>query len=136
MNEVEAEGAEKETVVPFSNFVAPQTSSTDEQCLECGETSEMAQFGDFCGKEVLTLSNFGQPSFSQHFVESVGHDQPVTRKKRTHPNQSWKRIRTSFGRTQLDTLREAFKRSHKPNSAQLCALIARTGLTKRVIQVS
>lgn len=134
MNEVEVGEAEKETVVPFSNFVAPQPTATDGQWLEdCGETSETTQFGDFCGKKVVTSTVTWQPNFNSKLLESVGHEKAVPR-KRMH--QSWKRIRTSFGRTQLDTLREAFKRSHRPNSAQLCALIARTGLTKRVIQVS
>ena len=47
-----------------------------------------------------------------------------------------KRIRTSFKRTQLDILRECFKRTHKPNSSELCQLVHRIGLSRRVIQVS
>lgn len=47
-----------------------------------------------------------------------------------------KRIRTSFKRIQLDTLRDCFKRTHKPSGNELCQLVHRTGLSRRVIQVS
>lgn len=47
-----------------------------------------------------------------------------------------KRVRTTFGQDQLSSLHECFKRTHKPNSVELRQLIHRTGLSKRVLQVS
>ena len=116
----------------------------------------------FCGREMtLGTSNNSSLSSSQwsgqqgqhvncRFLGAVGQQTSVSFGNLSSQNSSSssssvhhhhhrsakKRIRTTFGRSQLDTLRECFKRSHKPNSAQLCTLVRRTGLSKRVIQVS
>lgn len=52
------------------------------------------------------------------------------------PTQKTKRMRTSFKHHQLRTMKSYFAINHNPDAKDLKQLAQKTGLTKRVLQVS
>ena len=61
---------------------------------------------------------------------SVGSPGPV------HQNQRTKRMRTSFKHHQLRTMKSYFAINQNPDAKDLKQLAQKTGLSKRVLQVS
>ena len=53
-----------------------------------------------------------------------------------HPPPRQKRMRTSFKHHQLRTMKSYFGLNHNPDAKDLKQLAQKTGLTKRVLQVS
>lgn len=76
-------------------------------------------------------------------MESLAYDSSSTTSPnsinpgtRTHPQQRTKRMRTSFKHHQLRTMKSYFNVNQNPDAKDLKQLAQKTGLSKRVLQVS
>lgn len=69
-------------------------------------------------------------SCNENDAEHLDRDQPYPSSQKT------KRMRTSFKHHQLRTMKSYFAINHNPDAKDLKQLAQKTGLTKRVLQVS
>lgn len=69
-------------------------------------------------------------SCNENEAEHLDRDQPYPSSQKT------KRMRTSFKHHQLRTMKSYFAINHNPDAKDLKQLAQKTGLTKRVLQVS
>lgn len=74
--------------------------------------------------------SFPALSCNENDAEHLDRDQPYPSSQKT------KRMRTSFKHHQLRTMKSYFAINHNPDAKDLKQLAQKTGLTKRVLQVS
>lgn len=142
---VEAESGEAQEWLSFGGggdglcgsevITSVTTTATSSECSANSGQRSLLNFLGVVGQQQQQHQQHQQQQ-QQPLIRSSSHRKSSIHHRHHQHRRSCKRIRTTFERSQLDTLRECFKRSHKPNSAQLCTLVHRTGLSKRVIQVS
>lgn len=69
-------------------------------------------------------------------MESLAYDTSVGSPGPVHQSQRTKRMRTSFKHHQLRTMKSYFSINQNPDAKDLKQLAQKTGLSKRVLQVS
>lgn len=95
-----------------------------------GVDSDLVDQAESGNSPAASASPFPALSCNENDAEHLDRDQPYPSSQKT------KRMRTSFKHHQLRTMKSYFAINHNPDAKDLKQLAQKTGLTKRVLQVS